>query len=116
MTNDTIQTIVITSKYAVWSSPREKRNITPFSARMPSFVFILPSPRGHYTNVLSVFFVNVPENISLLKSSHALLLSGLEGPHLQLQCLHLLIQLCKSLLDMPEVVYFSNKGLIPYMC
>src|ERR1700727_1457635 len=92
MTNRVTRTVVITGKYAIQSSPREKRNITPFSARMPSFVVVFPSPRGHYANVLSAFLVNTPEDVSLLESPYALSLLRLQHPHLLLQRLHLLVE------------------------
>ena len=117
MTNGAIRAVVITGKQAVQSSPREKRNITPFSARMPSFViFFLPSPRGYHANILPTFVINTPEDVSLLETSYTLSLPGLESPHLRLQCLHLRIQLCKPLLDVTEAVDFSTEGLIPYAC
>ena len=65
MTNVTSRAIVITGKYAVRSKIREKRNITPFSARMPSFVLIFPSPRGHHANILSLFVIDASEYVSL---------------------------------------------------
>src|ERR1700722_11399726 len=115
MTNGVIWAVVITGKYAVRSSPREKRNITPFSARMPSFIFFfLPGPRGHHVNVLPAFVINTPKDVSFLESSHTLSLPSLEGPHLQLQCLHLRVQLCEPLLDMTKAVDFGTKGLVPY--
>ena len=115
MTNGAVRAVVITGKYAVQSSPREKRNITPFSARMPSFVFfIFPGPRGHYANVLSTLVINTPKNVSFFQSSDTLPLSSLEGPHLCLQRLHLGIQLGKPPFDMTESVNFGAKGFVPY--
>ena len=77
MTNRSIRAVVITGKYAVQSSTREKRNITPFSARMPSFVFVFPSPRGHYVNVLPTFVIDMSKDVSLFKPTYALSLPSL---------------------------------------
>ena len=108
MTNNAIWAIVITGEYAVQSSPREKRNITPFSARMPSFVLVLPSPRGHYTNVLSAFLIDAPKDVSLLESPYALPLLRLQHPHFLLQCLHLLSEFSEPPFDMAEPMNFGH--------
>ena len=75
-----------------------------------------PSPRGHYANILPTFMIDMPKDVSLLQPSYTLPLPSLEGPHLRLQCLHLLVQLGEPLLDMTEAVDFSAKGPVPYPC
>ena len=113
MTNDVIWAVVITGKYAVRASPREKRNITPFSGRMPSFaIFILFSPGGHYANILPAFVIDAPKYVSLFKPTYTLSLPRLKGPHLGLQYLHLFLQLHEPSLDAAEAVDFRAEGPI----
>src|ERR1700735_1018662 len=117
MTNDTIRTVVITGESAVRASTREKRNITPFSGRMPSFViFILRSPRGHYANILSSLVVDAPKYVSLLKPTYTLPLPCLKGPHLRLQGLHLRVQLREPLLDAAKPMNLRTEGFVSYAC
>ena len=75
---------------------------------MPSFVIILPSPRGHYTNVLPALLIDTPEDISLLKPSYTLPLSRLQHPHLLLQFLHLLVKFSEPPLDVAETVNLGH--------
>ena len=100
--------VVITGKYAVRASPREKRNITPFSGRMPSFVVILPSPRGHYANILPALLVDMPKDISFLKPPYTLPLSRLQHPDLLLQHLHLLGKFSESPLNVAEAMNLGH--------
>ena len=83
---------------------------------MPSFVFILPSPRGHYTNVLSLFFINTPKDVSFLQMAYALSLFGLQHPHLILQGLHLLIELHEAPLDVVEPMHLSHEESVSHTC
>ena len=108
MTNDEARAIVITGKYAVWASPREKRNITPFSGRMPSFVVVLPSPRRHYADILPVLLVDAPKDVSLFESSYTLSLPRLQHPHLLLQGLYLLVKFSEPPLDMAETMNLGH--------
>ena len=58
--------------------------------------------------------VNTSEDVSFFKSSYTLSLPCLEGPHLGLQGLHLLLQLREPLLDAMKAMDFSAEGLVPY--
>ena len=75
---------------------------------MPSFVIILPSPRGHYVNVLPALLVDSPKDVSFLELSYTLSLLRLQHPHLLLQRLHLLVEFCEPPLDVAETVNLGN--------
>ena len=83
---------------------------------MPSFVTILPSPRGHYANVLSALLVDAPKNVSLLESSYTLSLLRLQHPHLLLQRLHLLIEFRETPFDVTEMMDLGYEGAISDVC
>ena len=66
-------------------------------------------------DILSLLIINPPKDISLPKLSHALSLLHLQGPHLFLQHLHLLIEFCKSSLDITVPMDLHKEGLVADM-